>query len=146
MVAKLSTTISKIQNLPSSSNSEDITNREIFVMIILKDGLLIDEVYNDGILKIIKKPNQSGSINLLKELFHNKNISYDNSTFENLRILHKIRSTVNPVHSGETDFIKLLNKFDINIPVTDWAKVTEVCLDKFLESITDIKNNFQKLT
>jgi hypothetical protein len=116
--------------------NRDLRDEGIFVLIILKIGTLIDDVYFDEIKKYTPETEKPGSINLMEQLF----ISYkvDTNTkdmFSNLRKLHCLRSMKSPVHQGESGAVAILNEFGIKYPIFDWIEVSKVTLSKFIDSL-----------
>ena len=76
---------------------KDIRDENIFIVILLKIGTLIDDIYYDEIRKFIKV-DQTRSINLSKELFDSNNINYPESTIKDSRKLHHLMNTKHPIH------------------------------------------------
>ena len=105
---------------------KDIRDENTFILILLKIGTLIDDIYYDEIRKSIKV-DQTGSINLIKELFDSNNIKYPESAIKDLRKLHGLRNTKHPIHQGEAKAISILEEFGVEYPTFDWAKATEIC-------------------
>jgi hypothetical protein len=122
---------------------KDIRDENIFIVILLKIGTLIDDIYYDEIRKFIKV-DQTRSINLIKELFDSNNINYSESTIKDSRKLHHLMNTKHPIHQSEVKAISIFEEFGIEYPTFDWAKATEICLTKFYKSlnqmVTSLKN------
>lgn len=116
--------------------NRDLRDEGTFVLIILKIGTLIDDVYFDEIKKFTSEVEQPGSINLMEQLFICNNVKTSRKNmFSNLRKLHCLRNMKSPVHQGESGAIAILNEFGIKYPIFDWIEVSKVSLSKFIESL-----------
>jgi len=102
---------------------------------------MIDNVYHDALKEERIKEPSSGSINLIEGFLRAKNVNYDNSALDKLRKLHKLRSTIPPIHNGEQEAIVNLKAFGITYPIHDWEEAGRKCVREFVSSIRRLVTN-----
>jgi DNA-binding MarR family transcriptional regulator len=128
-----------IKDLKNIGNSEDT-----FVVTILRIASIIDQVYYHEIQQQLRQKPPQGSINLLSTLLREKNVNYNQKDFQTLRKLQSLRSTKQPVHSGEHEAISILKTLGIEYPF-NWEKAGKICLQLLISSLTGLKNTINTL-
>lgn len=122
-----------IKDLRNIGDSEDA-----FVTTILRIASIIDQVYYQDIQSQLREKLSQGSINLLSALLKEKNVDYDQKDLQTLRKLQSLRSTKQPVHSGEHKAITILGSLGIEYPF-NWEKAGKICLEHLIKSVTGLK-------
>jgi hypothetical protein len=64
---------------------------------------------------------------IIKSLLDKENIGYDPKTIEILRALHRLRSTIFPIHEAGSKIIPHLQKVNISFPIEDYKDAA--CLE-----------------
>jgi hypothetical protein len=116
---------------------QDGNDQNWLALQLTRIATLIDEIYYDEIKKQVTNP-PKGSINLLEALFRLRQNSFDKTAFQGLRTLHKLRSTITPIHGGEHEAIQILENMGILYPVSNWSEAGKKCLEEFLSCINKL--------
>jgi hypothetical protein len=122
-----------IKDLKNIGSSEDA-----FVATILRIAGIIDQVYYHEIQRQLRQKPPEGSINLISVLLSERHVDYDQKDLQTLRKLQSLRSTKQPVHSGEHKAIRTLETFGIKYPF-NWEKAGKTCLQHLLSSLNGLK-------
>jgi hypothetical protein len=123
------------QNLRGNTRTE-----QDFIFRLATIGTLLNDVYHDDLRNQLGKK-VDGPINTLEALLEGKGISYNKTSTGNLRKLAKLRSTKQPIHSGEHEAITILQEFGIPYPITSYIDAGEKCLKVLLESMRALTKN-----
>ncbi len=134
---KLGCTVFKSSAKLLKDLKHQVENEPEFVFRIALIATLIDEVYHDEILKQIMKKPESGSINLIEELFVEKKVQKYESAVTKLRRLHRLRSTKQPIHDKEHEAVAILKELGVSYPI-NWKEAGNVCMDTFLQSVEEM--------
>jgi hypothetical protein len=122
--------------------SRPVKSKEDFTLIIATIASIIDEVYTQDIRnQLDPKPKEPGSINLIEHLLQQKNVTYDTDSIETLRKLHRLRSNMPPIHSGEDKIISILIGLGINYPDNNSDQAARKCIKLFFQSIQSLFKN-----
>jgi hypothetical protein len=115
----------------------DSKNKPAFISCLLAMATVLGDINTKEIRKLVTIEDIKG-ISLIQELFSVRGIEYDESDFVMLRKVIRLRSTILPVHSAETEFSQALRYLGIQYPVLNWAEAADNCLKHVLEALNNI--------
>lgn len=124
----------------------DHTNKAEFTHVLLVLRKLIESITDEAKQKALSEFSQDkrktkrkldGSISQISYLFYTKQLD-DEEPFELLRSLRLIPNQSQPIHYGDSDNVRLLKKFNIEVPITDFHQAAIRLLDAYLTCINNL--------
>ena len=117
--------------------NNDSKNKAAFISCLLAIATILGDINTKDIGALVTTKGIKG-FKMIQELFDLKGIEYDESDFIIVRKVIRLRSTILPVHSAETEFSQVLRSVGIPYPVIDWAQAADTCLTHVLEGLNGL--------
>jgi hypothetical protein len=114
--------------------NNDSKNKAAFISCLLAIATILGDINNKEIGAFVTTEGIKG-FKMIQEMSDTKGIEYNESDFVILRKVIRLRSTMPPVHSAETEFSQVLLSVGIPYPVIDWAQAADICLKHVLKAL-----------
>lgn len=144
--ASLGTDLFLPQEKPILKLHETCKNENDFSLLIASLGVLVDEINLDGLRKLVQGVDRkTKSIGLLNELLKFKGVRDYKVVTDGFDKIRTLRSAHFPVHTTESEFVKLVIKLEEKYP-PDWSLLWNHSLDLYLDTLKRLLEWIKKLT